>query len=103
MSCSRWTAEKSRLPIARSPAGGTNVVLGGDFEADLGSFWLLSTNHSGSYHTNGVSHSGASSLFIDATAPGGQPIASIQQIIGDRVITNATYTLSYWIRFHTNP
>ncbi|HXJ59613.1 MAG TPA: lamin tail domain-containing protein [Verrucomicrobiae bacterium] len=83
--------------------GDTNVVLDGDFEADLGSFWLLSTNHSGSYRTNGVSHSGASSLFIDATAPGGQPVASIQQAIGDRVITNATYTLSYWIRFHTNP
>ena len=83
--------------------GGTNLLQNGDFESDLTSAWILGTNYLSATIVNTVSHSGQRSLFLNGTSPGGTSVnSSLQQRITGRIVTNATYTLSYWCLANTN-
>jgi hypothetical protein len=90
--------------ITLTGPGGTNIIANGGFESALSGPWIISTNLSGSYITNGVSRSGSRSLFLVSTAAGGQLSASIQQWFGTNanLVPNTNYTLTYWILPHTN-
>ena len=83
--------------------GGTNLLQNGDFESDLPAGWIVSTNYLNSIIVTNVSHSGARSLFLIGTYPGGTSVAaSLQQRITGRIVTNGTYTLSFWCLANTN-
>src|ERR1051326_7079698 len=88
--------------ISLTGADGTNIVLNGDFESDLSPPWLISTNYTSSMIVSNISHSGRRGLFLNGTSGGGNLNTSLQQLIGSRVVTNTTYTLSFWCLANTN-
>lgn len=89
--------------VALVGPGSTNIIINGGFESDLGPEWLLGTNYIGSAVVSGISHSGTRSLFLNALGPGGNTLAnSVQHRILGRIVTNATYTISFWCLANTN-
>ena len=85
-----------KLVAGSVPEAGPNLLQNGDFEAPLSGPWWLSPDFTGSYISSTVSHSGAGSLKIMATAAGsGQNDAVVQSnVVG--VVNAQTYTVSFW-------
>ncbi len=79
------------------PTVGVNRVTNGGFESGL-TPWTAYGNHSGSVVTQGVAHSGNSSLVIVATGAGGGGRPPTQYAVLQNVTLQAAavYTLSFW-------
>jgi hypothetical protein len=80
---------------------GPNLLTNGGFETPLTGPWTVSTNMTTSVISTTVKHSGNASLHVIATSPGD----AINQAIWENtatLVTNGTYTLSYWYLPSTN-
>ena len=89
------------LVAGPQPEVGTNLLANGDFESALTGPWTVSTNMTGSVISAAVKHSGNASLHVIATSPGDSIPLSIWQDTAP-IVTNGTYTLSYWYLPSTN-
>ncbi len=90
-----------KLVAGSVPEVGTNLIQNGDFETALSGPWTLSTNMTSSSVSTAIKHSGTGSLHMVATSPGD----TISQAIWENtlpIVTNGTYTLSYWYLPSTN-
>ncbi len=74
---------------------GPNLLTNGDFETPLSGPWTVSPNMSGSVISTDVMHTGQSSLHVIASS-GGPTIGSAIWQNTATLVTNGTYTLSYW-------
>lgn len=83
------------------PEAGLNLLTNGDFESPLSGPWTVSANMANSVITTAVSHSGKASLHLIATSFGDTIASSIWENTG-AIVTNDTYTLSYWYLPGTN-
>jgi hypothetical protein len=83
------------------PEAGTNCLRNGDFESSLDGVWTVSTNVLPSAPSTAVHHSGKASLHVVATSGGPRIEQAIWQTTST-LVTNATYTLSYWYLPSTN-
>jgi len=84
-----------QLVAGGTAEAGQNYVTDGDFESVLSGHWTVSANVAQSAITSAVKHSGQASLHVVGTSGG----ATIGQAIWQdtiTLITNSTYTLSYW-------
>jgi regulation of enolase protein 1 (concanavalin A-like superfamily) len=90
-----------KLVAGTIPEVGANLLQDGDFESPLTGPWTVSANMSGSVISTAVAHSGTGSLHVVASSPGDL----ISQAIWENtsaIVTNDTYTLSYWYLPSTN-
>lgn len=83
------------------PEAGPNQIVNGGFEAPLDGIWTVSPNMAGSSISTEVKRSGKSSLHVVATS-GGPRIENAVWQNTLTLVTNATYTLSYWYLPSTN-
>jgi hypothetical protein len=74
---------------------GPNVLTNGDFESPLSGPWTVSPNMANSSISTNFAHSGNASLNVVATS-GGPTIGEAIWQYTATLVTNATYTLSYW-------
>ena len=84
-----------KLVAGSVPEVGPNLIQDGDFESPLSGPWTVSANLSGSGISTAFAHSGSASLHVIASSPGD----TISQTIWENtapIVTNGTYTLSYW-------
>ena len=84
-----------KLVAGSVPEAGSNLLQNGDFESQLSGPWTLSTNVLGSVISTALKHSGNASLHVIATSPGDTLSQAIWETTAP-VVTNGTYTLSYW-------
>ncbi|MGO8678429.1 MAG: lamin tail domain-containing protein [Limisphaerales bacterium] len=77
------------------PEAGANLLTNPGFESPLTGPWTVSANMSGSAITTAEKHSGAASLHVVASSPGDAIADAIWENTGP-IVTNGTYTLSYW-------
>jgi len=77
------------------PEAGVNCLTNGGFEASLDGTWTVSTNMIDSGLSTTVKHSGKASLHVVASSGGATQTQAIWQDTAT-LVTNATYTLSYW-------
>ena len=90
-----------KLVAGSVPEAGANLIQDGDFESPLTGPWTLSANMVNSSISTSIKHSGNASLHVVATSPGD----TISQAIWENtapIVTNGTYTLSYWYLPSTN-
>ncbi len=90
-----------KLVAGNVPEAGANLIQDGDFESPLTGPWTLSTNMVNSSISTAIKHSGNASLHVVATSPGD----TVSQAIWENtspIVTNDTYTLSYWYLPSTN-
>jgi len=90
-----------KLVAGSVPEAGSNLLTNGDFESPLSGPWTLSANMTNSVISTAVKHSGKASLHVIATSGGD----TISQSIWENtalIVTNNTYTLSYWYLPSTN-
>jgi len=90
-----------KLVAGSVPEGGVNLLSNGDFESKLSGPWTVSTNMTSSVISTAVKHSGNSSLHVIATSAGDSIPLSIWENTAP-IVTNDTYTLSYWYLPSTN-
>ncbi|MGO8929000.1 MAG: lamin tail domain-containing protein [Limisphaerales bacterium] len=90
-----------KLVAGSVPEAGVNLVTNGDFESPLSGPWNVSTNMINSAISTAVKHSGNASLHVIATSAGDTIPLSIWENTGP-IVTNGTYTLSYWYLPSTN-
>ncbi|PYK99901.1 MAG: hypothetical protein DME19_07015, partial [Verrucomicrobia bacterium] len=90
-----------KLVAGSVPDLGTSYVNNGDFESAFTGPWTVSANLSGSTVSASVKHSGNAGLHVVSTAAGSSQGTSIWQDMGP-LVTNATYTLSFWYLPGTN-
>ena len=85
-----------KLVAGTVPEAGPNLLQNGDFESALTGPWRLTADFTNSFISPDISHSGAGSLKIVATAAGTGNGDSIFQsnIVG--LVSGQTYTLSFW-------
>lgn len=83
------------------PEVGQNYVQNGNFEGALTGPWNLTANTAGSSISSATKRSGTGSLRLACNAAGSSQGDSIWQDFGP-LVTNATYTLSYWYLPNTN-
>jgi hypothetical protein len=92
-----------KLVAGSVPEAGANLIANGGFEAAFpGLVWHVSTNLSGSTTTSLVEHAGNDSLHVVSTSAGTTQTSAIWQTTPTPVVTNATYTLSFWYLQSTN-
>ena len=77
------------------PEQGVNLLTNGDFASPLSGPWTVSANMAGLAISTAVKHSGSASLHVVASSPGDAIGNSIWENTGP-IVTNGTYTLSYW-------
>ncbi len=88
--------------VAGETAGvGENFILNGDFEGAFPGPWNVSANLSNSSLSSQLHHSGNGSLHVVSSSAGSSQSTSIWQDIGP-LVSNDTYTLSYWFLPSTN-
>ncbi|HKS37267.1 MAG TPA: CotH kinase family protein, partial [Verrucomicrobiae bacterium] len=90
-----------KLVAGSTPEAGLNQINNGDFESAFPGPWTVSANLGGSAVSSAVKHSGSGSLHIVSTSAGSSLGSSIWQDTGP-LVTNATYSLSYWYLPSTN-
>jgi hypothetical protein len=90
-----------KLVAGSVPEAGANLIQNGDFESPLSGPWTLSANMAGSVISSAVKHSGNASLHVVATSPGDTLSLAIWENTA-AIVTNGTYTLSYWYLPSTN-
>jgi regulation of enolase protein 1 (concanavalin A-like superfamily) len=79
---------------------GVNLVQNGDFESGLDGTWFPQGSHSGSVISAEIARSGAGSLHVVATGPGG-PTSAVRQLLPTLAV-NTLCTVTYWFRPGTN-
>ena len=79
---------------------GSNYVQNGDFESGLLGPWTVNGNHSGSSVSSDVAFEGGHSLRLAATGAGSASHLLAQSVSG--IVSNRTYTLSFWFLPSTN-
>jgi hypothetical protein len=84
-----------QLVAGSVPETGFNYLQNGDFESAWTGPWTVAANMTGSSISTNYSHSGSSSLHVVASS-GGPRIENAIWENTATLITNATYTLSYW-------
>jgi hypothetical protein len=89
------------LVAGGTPDVGANFINNGNFETAFPGPWTVSANLTGSTDSSAVKHSGNASLHVVSSAAGSTLGSSIWQDMGP-LVTNATYTLSYWYLPSTN-
>jgi hypothetical protein len=90
-----------KLVAGNVPEAGANLLQDGDFESPLSGPWILSSNMANSVISTAVKHTGNASLHVVATSPGDTLGQAVWENT-DPIITNGTYTLSYWYLPSTN-
>src|SRR5262249_48462349 len=90
-----------KLVAGSVPEAGPNLLQNGDFESALTGPWTLSANMANSVISTSIRHSGNSSLHVIATAAGDTIADAIWENTAP-IVTNGTYTLSYWYLPSTN-
>jgi len=85
-----------KLVAGSVPEVGSNLLRNGDFESPLSPSWTLTANFTNSAISSTVSHSGAGSLHMVATAAGSGSGNAIFQTNIAGVVSGQTYTLSFW-------
>ncbi|MEI2723294.1 MAG: DUF1800 family protein [Verrucomicrobiota bacterium] len=85
-----------RLVVGTDPDVGPNLLQNGNFESPLAGSWTNSADFTGSALSSTIAHSGNSSLHLVATGSGGGANDSVQQNITPALVSNQTYTVSYW-------
>src|SRR5579862_1462475 len=90
-----------KLVAGSVPEVGTNLLQDGDFESPLSGLWTLSSNMTNSVISTDVKHSGNASLHVIATSAGDTLSQAIWETTAP-IVTNGTYTLSYWYLPSTN-
>ncbi|HMJ91756.1 MAG TPA: DUF1800 family protein [Candidatus Acidoferrum sp.] len=86
-----------KLVAGTVPEVGVNLLKNGDFETPLyPTNWHPTANFIGSHISSNISHSGAGSLKIVATAGGSGNNNSVIQTNITGLVNNATYTVSFW-------
>ena len=90
-----------KLVAGNAPEVGANQINNGDFEMPLSGPWTISPNHANSVISTTVKHSGTASLHLVASSGGTTQASSVWQGVGP-LVTNTTYTLSYWYLPSTN-
>jgi hypothetical protein len=90
-----------KLVAGSVPEVGANLIQNGDFETPLTGPWTVSANLANSVISTDVSHSGTASLHVIASSPGDTITQAIWENTG-AIVTNGTYTLSYWYLPTTN-
>jgi regulation of enolase protein 1 (concanavalin A-like superfamily) len=90
-----------KLVAGSVPEAGVNLLTNGDFESTLTGPWTVSTNLANSLRSTSLKHSGNASLHVIATSPGDSIPLSIWENTA-AIVTNGTYTLSYWYLPTTN-
>jgi uncharacterized protein (DUF1800 family) len=85
-----------KLVSGTVPEAGPNLLQNGDFESPLGPPWTMTTNFTNSAISGALSHSGAGSLRVIATAAGSGNGNAILQTNIPGVVNNQTYTVSFW-------
>ena len=91
-----------RLVAGAVPGSGANLVADGDFESGFPGPWTVSANLTNSTLSPTIKHSGNASLHVVSTAAGTTQTSAIWQIMSPALVTNATYTLSFWYLQSTN-
>jgi len=90
-----------KLVAGSVPEAGVNLLTNGDFESPLSGPWTVSANMANSVISTAVKHSGNASLHVIATSAGDTVSQSIWENTAP-IVTNDTYTLSYWYLPSTN-
>jgi hypothetical protein len=90
-----------KLVAGSVPEAGVNLLTNGDFESPLSGPWTVSANMATSAISTTVKHSGNASLHVIATSAGDTISQSIWENTAP-IVTNGTYTLSYWYLPSTN-
>jgi hypothetical protein len=90
-----------KLVAGSVPEAGVNLLTDGDFESPLTGPWTVSTNLANSVISTSVKHSGNASLHVIASSAGDTIPLSIWENTAP-IVTNGTYTLSYWFLPSTN-
>ena len=90
-----------KLVAGSVPEDGVNLLTNGGFESPLSGPWTVSANMTNSVISTTVKHSGNSSLHVVATSAGDTIPQSIWENTAS-IVTNDTYTLSYWYLPSTN-
>jgi hypothetical protein len=90
-----------KLVSGSVPEAGVNLLTNGDFESPLSGPWTVSANMTSSVISTAVKHSGNASLHVIATSAGDTVSQSIWENTAP-IVTNDTYTLSYWYLPSTN-
>ncbi|MBI1841756.1 MAG: lamin tail domain-containing protein [Verrucomicrobia bacterium] len=75
---------------------GVDVAKNGGFESPLAGTWFVSTNSVGSDVSAAVAHSGTSSLHLFSKGPGQSSTNFSVWQVTQPILTNSTYTLSFW-------
>jgi hypothetical protein len=91
-----------KLVAGTVPEAGVNYLADGDFESPLTGTWTVSPNMSGSTLSQTITHSGNASLHVIASSGGPTIGQAIWQNTAP-LVTNATYTLSYWYLAGASP
>ncbi len=79
------------------PGAGVNLLTNGDFEGPLTGPWTVSANLSASAIVSDTSHSGGHSLHLVGSGYGDTIADAIWENTAP-IVTNGTYTLSYWFK-----
>ena len=90
-----------KLVSGSVPEAGANLLTNGDFESPLSGPWTVSANMTNSVISTAVKHSGNASLHVIATSASDTISQSIWENTAP-ILTNDTYTLSYWYLPSTN-
>ncbi len=87
-----------KLVAGTDPNVGPNLLQNGGFESPLAGNWTNSADFVNSSISTTIAHSGNSSLRMVASNSGGGANDSVQQTIIPALVSNQTYTVSYWYR-----
>jgi len=91
-----------KLVAGNVPEAGSNVLANGDFESAFPGPYVVGTNLAASTISTTIKHSGNASLHLVASSPGVNKSTTIYQDITPPLVTNGTYTLSFWYLPATN-
>jgi hypothetical protein len=84
------------------PEAGANLLADGDFESGFPGPWTISANLANSALSTVIKHSGNSGLHVVSSSAGSTQGSSIWQVMSPPLLTNQTYTLSFWFLQSTN-
>ena len=85
-----------KLVAGSVPEAGVNLLQNGDFESPLGPPWMMTSNFTNSAISPALSHAGAGSLKVVATAAGSGNGNAISQTNIAGLAANQPYTVSFW-------
>ncbi|MEY4387136.1 MAG: hypothetical protein RLY20_2419 [Verrucomicrobiota bacterium] len=85
-----------KLVSGSVPEAGVNLLTNGDFETGQRAPWGYGTNYSNSVISATLAHGGSNSLHVVVTTGGVSATTNTALFQRVNLVTNQTYTLSYW-------